>query len=1000
MGLKYNHVYPQVQTPMTESPQTPSFEVRLFGGFEARVNGSPLPPLRSRREQWLLALLVLRQAKEVSRDWLAGTLWPDNTEEQALFYLRKSLSNLRRALGPEARRVLSPSLRTVRLDLSGAYSDVAAFDQAVAAAAKSETPIDALGEAATHYRGQILPDCEEEWAVIERGLREQTYFTALERLAGLSDAATAVRWLRLLVAADPYRESAHRSLMQALADCGDRAAVTVVHRELETLLRNDINASPSPETEALYRELRQRQTVVSPALPTNPVDPRRHLPVPLTDLIGRSNEIAEVLDLMLDRRLVTLAGAGGIGKTRLSIALAEAALPRFDHGAWFVDLSPIALSALVPRAVSKAVGIPEEPMRPIIETLVEALEPRTVLLVLDNCEHLSEACAEFAQYMLANCPNLSILATSRQPLHVTGEQVFRVPSLALPPSERLETEDDDASKLLEFEAVQLFVDRGARVSHDFQLNRRNAPDVVDICRRLDGIPLAIELAAARLRSLSVHEVCQRLDSRFRLLTSGGKAAIPRQQTLRSLIDWSFELLEEREQAILRRLAVFAGGWSLPAAEHVCDGEPVDESEILDLLTSLVDKSLAMADPRDGSTRYRLLDTVRAYAFERLTEAGEAGVWRNRHMTCALAFAQEAHLELFGANEREWMDRLEVEHDNLRAAFACALETEPESALQFCNALYAFWITRGYYEEGTTWCRAALERAKDRVPTTSYARALHCAGALALSLSDYPAAITHLNENLEILRPLDDWINIASTLNVLGLVAREQGDYERARAFHEESLEIRRNQGEEGGISQSLFNLGRVALEQGDYASAQGLLEKSLAFRRLKNWRRGCAMPLACLGEVAFEQGDYESARSLLEESVAIRRELDDRAGIAESLTRLGWIACELGEYESARTLHTESLGILRVLRLLNDIAMSLESFANLAAAQSDAVRAARLWGAAESLRERIGRHLPIGVMARHEAKVSAVQSEQSFDEAWEDGREMTLDQAIGYALGN
>ncbi|MES2465306.1 MAG: BTAD domain-containing putative transcriptional regulator, partial [Armatimonadota bacterium] len=382
-----------------------ALELCLFGTFDVRVRGSGLPPLRYRKELWLLALLALRQGREVPRDWLAATFWPDNDESKGLFYLRKALSNLRNALGEEAARLQSPTPRTVRLDLSNAFSDVLVFDAAVARVAKEPVQEEPLLEAVRLYRGPLLQDCPEEWALPERQNREQSYLSALEHLAALAlsraDSAAAVRWLRLVVATDPYRESAACTLMQTLADKGDRAAVGQVYQDLRQRLRADLNTAPAPETEALYKQLSQReaQTPSQPAVPAAARPPLRHLPVPLTDLIGRKNEIAEVSGWLERRRLVTLVGAGGVGKTRLSIAAADAALPRFVDGVWLVDLAPLTEAAFVPDAVGKALGIqgqPEAGQSPEAR-LIEALGTRRVLLVLDNCEHLLDVCAALSE---------------------------------------------------------------------------------------------------------------------------------------------------------------------------------------------------------------------------------------------------------------------------------------------------------------------------------------------------------------------------------------------------------------------------------------------------------------------------------------------------------------------------------------------------------------------------------------------------------------------------
>lgn len=681
-----------------------SLDLRLFGTFDVRVQGQPMPSLRYRKDQWLLALLALRHDREVSRDWLAETFWPDNEESQGKFYLRKSLSSLRNVLGPEAHRLQSPTLRTVRLELKGAFADFLVLDTAVVRP-RTEANYEArLLEAVDLYKGPLLPDCQEEWMALEREARTQSYLKALEILAehaltrGETPAAT--RWLRRAITAEPYRESAACSLMQALADSGDRASVQQVYQELRLRLRQDLNTAPAPETEALYERLSLRD-LQAPS-PTTVLDTwtepsRRHLPVPLTDLIGRDQEVEEVGGWLERRRLVTLLGPGGVGKTRLAIAVADTVLPRFAEGVWFVDLALVTDATYVPEITAKALRVPPEAGPSAEERLIEVLSPRSQLIVLDNCEHLLDACASLADRLLSACPGLHILATSRQVLGVTGEQVYAVPSLSLPAREEIEghqglvNTEKNPTFLMEYAGIQLFVQRAVQASPAFRLDRHNARAVAEVCLQLDGIPLAIEMASARVRSLSVAQIGTRLEDRFSLLTGGSRTALPRQRTLQAAIDWSYDLLSEEERALFRHLSVFAGGWSLEAAEAVCAGGNISQGKVLDLLTQLVEKSLVVCEEAmegtaqyrllksmseykaqrlaAGETRYRFLETVRQYAQDRLRESEENKAVCGRHRDYFTDFAEKAGLKISGSEQLEWSQRLEVEHDNIRSAIA-------------------------------------------------------------------------------------------------------------------------------------------------------------------------------------------------------------------------------------------------------------------------------------------------------------------------------------------
>lgn len=1024
-----------------------NFQVRLLGGFDVRLNDRPLPHLRSRKEQWLLALLVLRWDRDTPRDWLASTLWPDNEEQQSLFYLRKSLTNLRKALASEASRLLSPTPRTVRLDLVGAFADVVAFDNAVA----TVTPQEAI----RLYRGPLLPDCVEEWAAVERNQREQAYLAALESLARQlqesGDPASAVHWLRQLVSADPYRESACCALMQALADCGDTAAIKVVYQELRLRLRQELNTAPSVETDQLYQQAIKTEKTRIAAMPSaSTADSRRHLPVPLSDLIGRQDEVAEVLDCLKRRRLATFVGAGGIGKTRLAIAVGEAALERFEHGVWFVDLAAVTDELRVPDTAAKALGIAEERSRPLMETIVDNLANRSLLLILDNCEHLLDASASMAHTLLSACPGLVIVATSRQPLNVMGEQVYRVPSLLVPPVERdgsgtaAADQEKDPHFLMEYEAICLFVDRACRADSTFRLNRRNAAAVVDICRKLDGIPLAIEMAAARLRSLSVGEIRTRLADRFQLLTIGSRGVLPRQQTLRAAIDWSYDLLSEVEAQLLNRLSVFVGGWTLDSAEGVC-GEFVDVPETL---ASLVDKSLVLRrEGADESVRYGMLESIRQYALERAA-AGEGdalniNVGTRRHRDYFLILAELASAKSSGPERACCLATLDAEYDNLRqaAAFCLADPDSGELGLRYCTALWWYWRARGHLTEGREVCAALLSHAGAQSRSNARADALNAAGVLAFSQSDFAIAQEQLKESLaifrelgnsrgaasslanlasvaatqgeyaaaqdlyedslQILRGLDDQRGICNCLNGLGNIAQELGNIEAARALHEESLSIERLLGDRHGVAISLNNLGILADVQGDYSSAHALFAESLEIHRELGPRMAEAANLAGLGNVAFHEGRYVVARSYYEQSLNIRRQLGETWGIAISLQGLAETAAHLGELVSAHALHVESLEIRQKLGDRLGVAESFKSLASLARHDNRPERAAHLWGASFALHDAIGSPISAGQLHEMEPDMAAAREmmgEDEFTAARTAGGEMSLEQAIEYAL--
>ena len=734
----------------------------------------------------------------------------------------------------------------------------------------------------------------------------------------------------------------------------------------------------------------------NPELPNN-------LPQQVTSFIGREKELGELRGLLEKSRLVTLTGSGGCGKTRLALQAAAEILDGSGDGVWLVALASLSDANLVPQTVAGVLGLKEEPGKSLTETLTLHLKTKHLLLVLDNCEHLLSACATLSDSILRSCPKVLILATSREGMGTGGELTYRVPSLSLPDPKRETTPES----LSQFEAVRLFVERAQFHQPQFTVTNQNAPALASVCHRLDGIPLAIELAAARVRNLSVEEVNQRLDQRFRLLTGGSRTALPRQQTLRSLIDWSYDLLNEPEKALLCRLSVFSGGWTLESAEQVCAGEPVEDWETLDLLTSLADKSLVVPQQHDGVTRFRLLETVRQYARDRLLESGDRKQWRDRHLVHFLALAEEAEPELAGAEQQVRLERLEAEHDNLRAALEWSSEVgaDPKAGLRLAGSVWRFWDVRGYLGEGRRWLAGLLAN----IPagggdgrSAIRAKALHGAGVLAYRQGDYPAAHALHEESLAIRREMGDRWGIAGSLNSLGNVAYEQGDYPAAHALFEEGLAIRRELGARWGIARSLNILGIVAYEQGDYPAARALYKESLAIRRELGDRRGIALSLNNLGRVVHEQGDYPAARALHEESLAICRDVGDRRGIAGSLNNLGSVAYVQGDYPASRALFEESLAIRREMGDRRGISGSLEGLGPALAALDNPDRAARLWGYAERLRDEIGSPLPPNERPRYERQVAdariALADDAAFDAAWHEGRAMVLEQAIVLVL--
>jgi predicted ATPase/DNA-binding SARP family transcriptional activator/uncharacterized protein HemY len=952
-----------------------SLRLRLFGIPEITVAGEPAPPSRTRKDLWLLAYLALRPDQAVDRAHLASLLWPDSDDPNARQNLRRSLMSLRDVLGSEAHRLQTPTRTTLRFDAEGAWVDVREFDRA----AGPHASLAVREEALVLYRGPLLEGCLDEWAVPEREARHQSHLAMLESLArdyrAESRAGDAARLLHELLSVDPTRESAVHTLMETLAGQGDTAAVTEVYREFRQQMHRRLNTEPSASTTALYHRLRNTVGPIPPETASPFVGPPRRMPVPLTPLIGREGEITSVRERLGHIRLVTLTGTGGVGKTRLAIAVAEASLSDYPDGAWFADLAALTEGTQIAPTVASLFGVREDAGKPLSITLRTVLETKTLLLVLDNCEHLLAEAAVFAQGLLSACPRLRILATSREPLGVPGEQVYRVPSLPVPaPSDQSSIEKDQASLLLDYAAVRLFVASAGLARADFRLTSHNAGAVAAICLRLDGIPLAIELAAARVRAMSVEQINERLEDRFALLTRRNgqsvSAALSRHQTLRALVDWSHDLLSEPEQVLLSRLSVFAGGWTLEAAEAVVGGQwsvvgegkaptsPTPNTQhptpsptpttTLDLLSSLVDKSLVLADLADeanATMRYRMLETVREYARERLVERSERQRIQARHRDYFLRLAEETRPKLHGSEQAYGLSVLAADHDNFRQALAFSLEegANIEPGLRLGAALQRFWGTRGYVSEGRERLMALLSHPEAQARTGARADALRGAGGLVAMQGEYTSARSLYEESLSIYRELGDRNGIAHCLGSLGNATREQGDYASAYALYEESLAIYRNVQDRSGIAYCLGNLGDAAYEQGDYPTARSLYEEALALRRELGDRNGIAYGLGNLGIVAFLQGDYATARSLYEESLTIFQELGDKGGIATFLNNQANAARHQGDFVFAASLYEKSLALRRELGDKNGIAASLNSQGNAARDQGDYVSARSLY---------------------------------------------------------
>lgn len=1012
---------PHVLAPNEDNQDPVRFQIRMFGTFEVRVHETPLPALRTRKGAWLLALLILNYPRCVERKWLASTLWPDSDDTQALRNLRTSLYDLRKSLGDQGDRLYSPTPGLLGFDLTQADVDLLVFDASVA----SNDP-HLLNRAVQLYRGSLIDGCQEEWIQTDRSRREQACLNSLELLASIASESgrirDAIQHLQMCVGMEPMRETAHQALMRALATVGDYALAMQVYREFRLRLHERFQAMPSADTTALYQQLRvharqkSSDSIASPAVgesinigsavePQDTLQTSHNLPRAVTSFIGREQQLEQLRTLLQTAPLVPLTGSGGSGKTRLALQIAAELKGTFPDGVWLIELASVADPNLLLQAVATVFGLREQPASPLLETIVNALAHRNLLLVLDNCEHLVEVCATFAANVMRACPNVLLLVTSRERLGIAGEHTYRVPSLTLPDLQIPLT----VANLESVESVRLFVERARMSTPDFSIDSRNAPIVSSLCHRLDGIPLALELAAARMRALSLEDIEARLDRRFNLLTGGDRSALPRHQTLRALIDWSYDLLSARERLALQRLSVFPGGWSLEAAEQVVSVKSIESWEVLELLISLVDKSLVLAEERDGWVRYRMFETLRQYAADKLESANEheAVCVRRRNWYLKLATDGLEALRV-GRDHNYWVQRLEAEHDNIRAALAWPSTTLEGAQLDLTLAanMWRFWFLRGYSSEGREHLRRVLARAEAQPKTLARAWALGTAANLADNQGDYVSTLMLYEESLSIRQELaltgaglNDKRAISRDFTSLGYAAAKQGDIRKAHekfessiAIHTQLLSIYRGEGDRSQIAEILADLGILSLHLERCDAAEAYHSESLSLYRELGDKQGVGNTLSSLGNVAAKQADYARARVLHENSLNIREELGNVRGIAISYEAIAQIAYLQGDHSAARSLYSSAVLAFVELGDRQRTAVCLEALAGVLLAQGDAASAVRRLGCASALHSIIGTPIVHHERQEYERLLSQSRSElgeEPFAIAWSEGQAIT-----------
>jgi len=994
--------------------------IRLLGGFEATVGGRLVAAdaWRLRKAKTLVKLLVLADGHRMHRESLVALLWPDRDTASGINNLHQALYVARRVLAPGS-GVLFPLREDVVLlsDSAMPWLDVEAFEAACRRARETRAPGD-YRSAGQLYRGDLLPEDQfEAWAEAPRdALRERRLGLLIEYAGVLSERreyTEAAEIAGAVTAADPFHEGAYRLLMTALAAGGRRYEALAAFDRLRESLTREFAADPEPATRRLYRDLLTGEqspdaamaagpatasstapalsrTAATTAMTTGPavairpdaagtprMAPARglgSLTLEQTSFVGRGREIAEIAQALGRTRLLTLTGPGGAGKTRLACEVAAGLGGRYPDGVHVAELASLSRPELVPHAVAAVLDVPIPGTETAEVALARQLADRRLLLVLDNCEHLLDACARLAAEVLRGCPGVIVLATSREPLRVGGEVTWRTPSLALPDLRDLPPLD----RLAELESVRLFVERAHDAAPGFAMDETTAPAVAEICVRLDGMPLALELAAARTSALAPSQIASRLGDALRVLDRGSRSAVTRQQTLHATLAWSHDLLDGHERVLFRRLAVFAGSMALEAVEQVCGGAALD---VVDLLSRLVDKSLVQVEHVGGTARYRLLETIRQFADQRLRDAGEKAERVRAHRDFFVAFATANDPERAVGVVNDSPQALDAEHDNLRAALSSGLAEDPAVALRLAVSLWRFWLARGDFSEASRWLAATLAAAPER--TASRARALLAASAIEVRRGDPTARQIDLGiEAVAIMRAVGDDRALAQTLHLTGLLAWvcDHG-WQRAVDLIQEARTLATAAGDAGAVASATHTLGVIAVSRGAGAQAEehfeqvlGLLEgltpdlppfffvvtpghfweigpgglprlpfteTVLLFRRAGTGQ-ATAYTLSNLSYAVSLAGDPARGRRLLEDSVSAFRRRGDQHGGALALCRLANVRRIAGELDEAAELLERSMAIRRSLGDRRGVGVTVINQGLVAAAAGDLGRADRL----------------------------------------------------------
>jgi len=1017
----------------------PQLALHFLGTPQLSLDNSPIPVER-RKGIALLAYLAVNRFMH-SRETLSALLWPDYEQSKAFTNLRHTLWEIQQTVGGGW---LDASRDKIGLNAQAdIWLDVHHFKSLLGQSrTQKDVPlrISLLADSAQLYRNHFLTGFSlkdaltfNEWAFAESEELRRNLAEALNTLSEdyilLGVAEKAIPYARRLITLDPLNEASHRKLMDVYIQAGQHSAALKQYQTCEQILRKELGLDPQPETLALYKRIRKGEIKPAQVIRAGETTaPKHNLPSQLSSFIGREKEQTEIMNLIAKNRLVTLMGTGGIGKTSLALQVGHKLLNQYPNGIWFVALDSLSDPNLVPQTVAAIFDIRESSDRSSIEILTNRLRGKVALLVLDNCEHVVEACAQLATALLSNCPTLKILATSRAVLNVTGEATYQTPSLSIP-------EQDDASlqNLTEYESIRLFTERAALALSSFALTEENARAVIDICRKVDGIPLAIELAAACVNVLQVAEILDQLQGSFALLSTDNPTASSRQQTLQASMDWSWGLLNEAEQVFMRQLSVFAGGWTLESAAAVCDGD------VLGLTQALVKKSLIVVDQRSGrTTRYRFHEIVRQYAHAKLIEAGEEENIRAQHLQYFLKLSQQIEPGLQGAGQMEWFAQANDERDNLRAALEQASKTDTEAGLYISGLLLSFWESFNL-REGSRWLGTFIQRPESNDFPHAKAKALYTLGVLHIWSQEFTHATAFAQECLALFRACGDKQGEADALLLQGFALQYLDKRSTADELYEQSLALARSIGDLRRQALALFRLGydhpdrqlpywdeaialfrkvgdqnfaanllcliarfRILLT-GDIEKAQKDLDEAIQLGMNQNIGMGGLWEEAGFTKslIALMQGDYEAAYAPLQDMVTLAQELGARMGYLWTRVQLGYVLLRAGNLTEARTAFAETAQNFQKDGNTIGVVFALEGLADLSVAVGKPEHAACLIGWTDATRERIINPRPFLEQANVDRDIAAIMAKigsSAFEVAYDSGWEMTLDEAVALAL--